>query len=355
MEGINNILTKNPDHTLYWSGDSIPELGIEKGMSLDVAISKFAKAFVEYKNVKVETKPVKGCTDCQTFVDRDNAIFSILNKIENLSTSDIKHAGVTQNPNRLSGTAAKYVGETFAYSITAGTDGSKLSVNLSGLSDQQYSTRVVVSGKSTNGKNIIMDTPEKVSAVTVENSMYPINLDVVVRMDTPGGIVDLTKTLTLYNPAETGDFKAAYDVKDRSHAQPYTGMLDEWLGGVEATQFKQEQFQDAIKTATNGDLPGTIAGQKYLIDGVYNKLEGMSTVTLSLKDSTGGTTTKTITPQVAIDSLSQKVNLLSTENSSLKSELKAVQGVLGNVSNPSGGGTPGTTSDAGQSLATGLT
>ena len=354
MDDIKNILTKKPDNTLYWSGSDVPDLGITKGMSLDVAMSKLANAFVQYKNIKLETKPVQGCVDCETFVDRDKAISSALDKLSNLTTADISHAGVEQNPGRLSGNAAKYVGSSFDYSITAGSTGSKLSVNLSSLSDQPYSSRVVVSGKSSNGKNIVMDTPEKVSSVTVENSMYPITMDVVVRMDTKGGIVDLTKTVTLYNPAETGDFKAAYDVKDRSRAEPYSGKLDEWLGGVEGTQFKLEQYQDALKTATNGDFVSAIKGQQFLASEALNKIDQMSVVNISLKGDNGSTTTKTVTPQQAIDSLSQKVNSLQSENSNLKSELKAIQNALGNVSNPSGGGLAGTSSDPGQSLSTGV-
>lgn len=346
-------MTKNPDSTLYWSGDAIPALGITKGMSMDVAMAKIANAFVEYKSFKTEVKPSAGCKDCETFVDRDKAISAALNKIENLTTADIKHDSVVQNPGRLSGNAAKYIGTTFGYTVTAGTTGSNIAVNLSSLTGEQFSSRVVVSGKSTNGKNIFMDTPEKVSSVSVENSMYPITIDVVVRVDTPGGIVDLTKTKTLYNPAETGDFMEAYDVKDRSYAEPYSGKLDEWLGGVEATQYKMEQFQDSVKTAANGDIAGAIKGQQYLIDAAYNKIEGMSTVTISVKDE-NGTTTKTVAPQQAIDSLAQKINSLVTENSNLKTELKAVQGVLGNVSNPAGGGVPGTSADAGQSLSGGV-
>lgn len=350
---IDNILTKTPDHTIYWSGDDIPELGITKGMSMDKAISSFAKVFIEYKSVLVETKPVEGCTDCKTFVDRDKAISSLLNKVGNLSTSDITHEGTPYNPNRLSANAAKFIGSTFSYSITAGSTGSSLGINLTGLTENPYSSRVVVSGQSNNGKNIIMDTPEKVSSVTIENKMFPINLDVVIRMETSLGVVDLTKTVMLYNPAEAGDFKAIYDVKDRSFAGPFTGTLDEWLGSVEATQYKLEQYQDSIKTATNGDIGSTIKGQSFLINGAYEKINSMATVSLSLRDENGTTTTKTVTSQEAVDNLSKKVNSLTTENSNLKAELKAVQSTLGNVSNTAGGGTPGTTADSGASLSTG--
>ena len=54
MAGENNILGLYPDSGIYWTADDIPELGIYKNQRLDVALSKIAKAFVEYKSQKIE-------------------------------------------------------------------------------------------------------------------------------------------------------------------------------------------------------------------------------------------------------------------------------------------------------------
>ena len=100
MAGENNILGLYPDSGIYWTADDIPELGIYKNQRLDVALSKIAKAFVEYKSQKIEIGDL--ATDADRYVSRDKALEATMGKLLNLSSSDIKHEGIPYNNNRLS-------------------------------------------------------------------------------------------------------------------------------------------------------------------------------------------------------------------------------------------------------------
>lgn len=353
MEGGNDqILGLFPDTKIYWSEPDVPEIGITNKMRYNVAVNNLVRSFLEYKNAIFNLGSL--ATDTEIIATRDQALNSLLTKISNLDSSDLTHSGVPFNNNRLSVESAKFLGSKFNYSIATDSAGAKLGINLKeGLPTDVLSTRIVVSGKSGTGKNILMDSPEQISSVTVTNENYPIDIDISARIQTKTGLVDLTKRVVLHNPAEAGEFQSVYDVKDRSYAAPFTGKLSEVLGSLEATQTRLEMYHDVLKNTPNGDIVNTVSGHDYAISSINNTIKEMSTVNLTLTESDGKTTTKLVTPQQAIDQLTNKVNALLVDNTQLKSDLKAAQNILSNISiNPAGGGIAGTVSDDGASLST---
>ncbi len=341
----NNILLNNtPDKTIYWTGESVPELGIFRGMLYNDVISNLIKSYLELKNATINIGALSGKPEVN--VSRDEAISAMSQKMLNLSTSDIKHDGIPFTYNRLSVDASKFLGSKFSYSVETDSNGSKLGINLKeGLTGDVLSSRVIVSGKSTNGKNVVMDSSEKVTSVSIKNEMYPINIDILSRVQTKGGIVDLTKQIVLRNPSESGSFESLYDVKDRSFSSPFSGNLSDLLGGMEATQDRLEQYHDVLKNTSEGDIVNRVSSNEHKIASIDEMVKSNETVEISLAGSSGTVTTKTVTPQKAINSLTETVNKLLGDSTQLKSDIAGVQNKVGNISNPTGGGIPGTTSE----------
>lgn len=343
-----NILNSTPDKGVYWTGPTVPELGIEKDMDLNLVIQKIIDGFLVLKNAKFDVGKLGN--DLAT---RDEAINSLLGKVNTLSTNDISHNGIPFNNNKLSVEASKFLGSKFDYAVSSNSTGARLDINIREKlpSKNILSTRIVVSGKSTSGKNVFMDTSEMITSVVLKNEMYPIDIDVNVRTQTSTGTVDLDKKIVLHNPAEAGAFEAIYDVKDRSYNAPFSGTLIDWLGDMEATQDRLEQYHDVLKNTTQGDIINAVNGNSYKISSLEKEVNNAKTVNLSLADTKGTVTTKTVTPQTAIDDLSKQVNNLLSDSNEIKSDLAGVQNKVGNISNPSGGGLAGTTNSQTQPIS----
>lgn len=336
-----NILNSTPDKGVYWTGATVPELGIEKNMNLNLVIQKIIDGFLELKNAQFDVGKLGNAP-----TTRDEAINSLLGKVNTLSTSDISHNGIPFNKNKLSVEASKFLGSKFNYAIASDSNGARLDINIKEQLPTKniLSTRVVVSGKSSNGKNVFMDTSELITSVALKNEMYPIDIDVNVRTQTTTGVVDLDKKIVLHNPAEAGSFEGIYDVKDRSYNAPFSGMLTDWLGDMEATQDRLEQYHDVLKNTSEGDIVNAVSGNSYKISSLEKEVDNTKTVTIALANPNGTVTTKTVTPQTAINDLSKQVNNLLSDSNEIKTDLTAVQNQVSNVSNPSGGGLAGTTS-----------
>jgi hypothetical protein len=334
-----NILNLIPDKGVYWTGAPVPELGIEKNMLINEVLQKIIDGFLELKNAKFNVGKLGN--DLAT---RDEAINSLLGKVNTLSTSDISHNGIPFNNNKLSVEASKFLGSKFNYAVASDSNGARLDLNIKEQLPTKniLSTRIIVSGKSTNGKNVFMDTSELITSVVLKNEMYPIDIDVNVRTQTTTGVVDLDKKIVLHNPAESGSFEAVYDVKDRSYNAPFSGTLIDWLGGMEATQDRLEQYHDVLKNTSEGDIINVVNGNSYKISSLEKEVDQAKKVSISLANSNGTVTTKTTSPQVAIDDLSKQVNNLLSDSNEIKTDLAIVQGKTSNIPNPAGGGVAGT-------------
>ena len=347
-----------PDSCMYWSSPEIKELGITKDMRYHLVMRNLINSYLEYKNAKFDLDCLLDgkCGNCENPATRDQAIQSLLNKICNLSAEDI--SVTSSRTSGISTYAGKYVGSALNYSIQGSENGSKLNLNLlDGIpSDAAVkSTRVVISGKSSTGKNIILDTNEKISSTTIRNESYPITVDATIRVQTEGGIVDLNKSFTLNNPTEVGQFKEIYQVSDRASSGQFSGKLSELIGSYEATQNQLLKYQEQLQNTDQGDIVNTVRQNSYTIGELRTQVEDMKYVNLSLSELNGTTTTKKMSPQEAVDKLSDMVNNLLTDNTDLKSQITSMQNKLGNISNPTGGGIVGSTSEGNTSLSTGVT
>lgn len=348
------MLGMYPDSGIYWSGPDIPELNIRNGQKYSDVIVAIINELLGYKNAKFETKEM--LVGDSSFASRDEILGTLLQKVTNFSTNDIKHSGIPYNNNRLSVDASMFLGTKFYYSVSTTNTGASIGINLTEKLNGEgdvLSSRVVVSGRSESGKNIYMDTPERISSVNVNNAMYPIDIDVSLRVQTKSGIVDLSKKVVLYNPSESGEFWAIYDVKDRSHSGPFQGSLQEMIGSIEATQARLETYHDALKNSDLGDILNIVKGHEHTLSQISAQIKDMGSVKLTLSDQSGKTATRTVDQQTAIDEISMKITAIKAENEILKSKIESAQNVLNNVSfSPTGGGIEGTSSPQNSSLST---
>ncbi len=336
-----------PDTSIYWTGPDVPEMGIKKGMAINEVITLFMNSYIQQSS---QTFNVGGSS-----TGRDDAIAAVINKVENLSTSDIKHQGTEFTESRMSVSAGKYIGKYMDYSISATPGGSSISINtIDGIEEKPYGVRIIAHGKSGTGKNVVLDTPEPVGMFTTTNDMYPITIETLVRMQTKEGLVDLTNTTVITNPSQSGSFKAYYDVKDRNYSGPYTGNLSEFLNGVEATQQKHGQYQDRLKNTGIGDVGTAVEAISNSVSDITKQIQESKTVEVGLRSESGTTQFKKVTTQGAVSMIAEAVNTLSSSNSNIKDELKAVLNKVDNSGNPSNGGITGTQVESGESLATSL-
>lgn len=338
-EDLTNILNGLSDKGVYWSGDDIDELGIKKGMSYNKIMTMFIAQFLEISKSKFNVGELS--IDSNNIKTRDEAIELMINKFNNLSTNDISHVDESILNGKLSMYASDFIGKKMEYSVESTQLGARIGFDIGKDLDSKniLNSRIVVYGQSETGKNIIMDTPEKVSSVTVTNDKYPVYVDVNVRMMTQGGTVDLNKNIILSNPTLSGIFSNTFDIKDRTHNAPLPGKLIDWIKSSDASQIKLEKYQDALINSEAGDISVVVPANSYKINEL---IKNNNRITGILNETSKN-----------ISSLEQFSDKIINDTNNIKSELKAIQNKVDNF-NPSGGGINGTISESNSSLSTNI-
>lgn len=94
-------------------------------------------------------------------------------------------------------------------------------------------TRVKITGFNSGGSNVITNSEKPSAGINIAASNFPITVDIVLRVNSPCGDIEIKTNFITVNPVEVGDFRAVLDVVDLN---PRTGSINltEQLNGVES-------------------------------------------------------------------------------------------------------------------------
>lgn len=115
--------------------------------------------------------------------------------------------------------ASQIAVRTMSYSTTIGGSGSvsfswDLTLIRSSLPSAYSVTSISVVANSPNSVNALLSSSSAKSSVTFNISSYPVTVDFKIRVNTTCGQIELTKTINLYNSADTGNKTAIMDLAD---------------------------------------------------------------------------------------------------------------------------------------------
>lgn len=243
-----------------------------------------------------------------------------------ITTDEITSKSLVRNPGSVCG--SKILNRTYEYTLTTSQTGSIFGWNLSdvvkGLPTgySASTTRVKLSGSTVNGKNVIADSRKQSGGVNINTDRYPVTVDVLVRVTSPCGDIDMESTLILSSPAKTGKYSAVLSVKDLN---PATGevVLTEQLDGLEA------QVYDLGVQVTN--LPDTtveLEKQQVQIDALDSAISNASTLSVNY-ESNGSKFTDELGD--VLTALYSEINSLKTTVVSLEVEVASLRAAVDSI------------------------
>lgn len=217
-----------------YTGPDIAGLGIRTGMSLDDVISKlagsgFVSSFAQDKQMTTD--------DILTNVTNIGT-GSVSNCVLNISKRDFAY---TLGPSKSS--------TVFTYDFTEIIDALPAKYGVGRI-------EVTATGTSENGISTIASMKSPSSGFSLDLKRYPINIDVLLRLTTPCGNVDMRTSFNLISSAEQGTFRRFLDVKDlTTNSASKTSSLSNQLTNMEYALMVLDrkvnlQTVDDVKTQT---------------------------------------------------------------------------------------------------------
>lgn len=313
-------LDPRPDSCNYWGGESIPELGIETGMCYPNAMAKFAEAFLQLKNNKINIEGQQ--------VSNNEALQIIADKLEKIQLSNISLGeGTLGVSNFTSEDAISLSGKKMKYSLTPTQEGSSLDVNLSDLENSLpsgfglTSTRTVLHGKPVNGSSVIVDTSRRNFNIDIPPNRYPVSGETVSKVRTPNGEVVLKKDIYLA-AVQNENVEVPFDIEDRIRGVGGQDNLESLLNRMTSELNNMKNYVDSLKNVSVGDLKdkdikSVLAASLGNQNEQSKKLENLEKLNIKVPKGQGVEEEKVVNAQEAFnESLSELANT--------KKELEAI-------------------------------
>lgn len=154
-----------------------------------------------------------------------------------LNTDSITSKSIIRNTSGACG--SKIVTRNFSYTMTASQTGAVFGWSLTDVvralptGYRSSVIRVKVSGATVGSKNVIADSRKQAGGVSIKTNQFPISADILVRVTTPCGDVDMEGAVKITSPGKTGTFTGVLKVVDLN---PNAGeiMLTDQLNSLEA-------------------------------------------------------------------------------------------------------------------------
>lgn len=246
------IFDKITDARVTYSGDSIPELGIEKGKQYDSVITALAHGVQQLaKENDVDMSCISGA--CDKSVPIQKAVEVLRDRVCNMNIDTAKTTanlfGITSSPAAASlpVSTARYEVKTQGATSNLSWSFNDIITNLpSGYTVQGASVNVYGTGQN---NNLVGSSSQTNGSVNIPVGSFPASAVMTLRVGTPQGGVDITRTLPLTAPTSNSGAVQLYP----------TGGVG---GGTEMTQ---KQYNETLAAA--------IANQQKIIESLSQRLD----------------------------------------------------------------------------------
>jgi hypothetical protein len=335
------------DNLVKYTGQSIPELGIANGMSMDIVFNRLLSSFLELKNQKVEL-------DGSTFSPME-AISTINNKASNITSDNIRINGDFEIGTSMA--TQPFLDKSFTYNIDLSGNNLTYSFNYNSIKDNLPSgynliyIRTTASSIQSAPNTLIQDNDKLSGVVSIPFDKLPANVKTDIRFNTPQGDILLSTTNPIISAVKsTGTI--VLDIKDLTTNKQTNSSITDWSKSLtsqinnisniknQLDQFTLGGFENVPDQKGIFNCIGTLSS---ICDSVIKNVKDLSTVSIPNFGTCVGSTTGS--PQDAIDALSKVYLSQKEEISTLKGQLdeqnKSITNLTGFyssiVNSPSGG------------------
>ena len=190
----NKNMLSSPDSTVVWTGDDFPELGIEKGTSLNTVVNKLIQALKSTSNTQKS----------------------------NVSADDIKINGNNLSlTGKITPCASKIVNRDFYYEVNSDASGITFSYNLNDILNNlpketvgAYGTDVSIIGTAAYGPINILMSNKAINGIYIPLDKFPIIVNFKVYLNSTCGSIELIKRVTIDSSNAKGKFYTSLDLNE---------------------------------------------------------------------------------------------------------------------------------------------
>lgn len=243
---------------IRYTGRSIPELGVQNGDYLHDVLVKIMSAFVDLMTVNVA---IPNSSGGQQRVSLKEGIYYAINGVSNLDGANIDIGSGWSSILGTQGSidTAKIGGKYVDYNITPTVSGSLLSFDLgAAMADmpQGYivtKTTTIVTGRKVNGNDTVVTSSMPSFSADVANDRYPLNVEIVAKVQTPSGNVEMIGNIYIDSP-KSGSYTYPLEVKDLAKS---SGAITTLSGFAESIASSVQKLNVEMGKLKNLDLPNT--------------------------------------------------------------------------------------------------
>jgi len=224
--------------------------------------------------------------------------------------------------------ASNIINRQFSYSLSSTQSTSTLGWNLTGFISalpNGYSaavTRVRVTGSTVGGRNVIVDSQTVSSGTGIRIDQYPVTMDVLIRVTSPCGDIDMQSSISIPNPTNTGTFTGNLNGNDLN---PRSGeiTLTEQLNNLESQVNSLE-----TKTSTMSDPTLGLISQADRISALENQIAEIGSLEVDYVKN-GGNKVDELTSVIndlylMINNLQSQITTQEVEINSLRSQIDSL-------------------------------
>ena len=223
-----------PDGGVEYTGDSIPELGIEKGDAMDKVVSTLI----------AEVMSLRSTSDGMKITEK---VDQVADKVNNLTVDDLKTSAATFSVgSTTSVSSSRIVNKEFTYSTAVEDKQFRVNYDMSNIIYSMPKDYKVIGGSlkvQGNNKNatLVGSTAGTVGSIAVPSSSIPANLNFSLRVKTPDGDVELARTISVQSLQEVsaGSTLAVRDLTAPTSSDLTQKQYNESIAG-EVSILKQE-------------------------------------------------------------------------------------------------------------------
>ncbi len=336
-------LSTTPDTCVIWSGGDMPAFDIKNGDYYNDVMFKFMTKFLELSEGVIDvsgfsSKSIQPGSDRLPLLE---GVQYMADKLSNLSSDDIRLQGdySALSSDLISNDAGKLINKFSTYFVESSESGSMIGFDLQpAITDmpQGYNvtkTNVTVSGTKKYGSNVVVDSSLYSFSAKVANDRFPLTADVLIRVSTPSGTVDLTKTLTIESPVVTQDtFKL--DIKDRSKTTEGSVNLTELTTILSSQTRKNTSELDQYKNLNiysteniklpSKDMAAVVSTLISKTDSLISKVRDLNKVNYINSDNTVSGT-----PNEVLSVVSNQIDQLVSAIASAEENIDLINSSLG--------------------------